>query len=113
VVFDLDKMNQVFINLLINAIHAIGSDGEIQVTTSLPPNRDAVQIQIEDTGKGIPAEIIDFIFDPFFTTKKTGEGTGLGLSISYGIVKEHGGDIHVESVPGKGAVFTVTLPVSH
>ncbi len=113
VVFDLDKMNQVFINLLINAIHAVGSDGVIKVTTSLSPDQETVQIQVEDNGNGIPTEILDFIFDPFFTTKKTGEGTGLGLSISYGIVKEHGGDIHVESAPGKGAVFTVTLPADH
>jgi signal transduction histidine kinase len=67
---------------------------------------------VEDTGSGIPAEIIKKIFDPFFTTKPTGEGTGLGLSVSYGIIKDHHGEIEVQSTPGKGSTFTITFPVT-
>ncbi len=69
-------------------------------------------IAVEDTGSGIPPHVITRIFDPFFTTKPTGQGTGLGLSVSYGIVKEHGGEIKVDSEPEKGSLFSVTLPAA-
>ncbi len=72
---------------------------------------DTVFIEVNDTGKGIPADIRDKIFDPFFTTKDVGEGTGLGLSISYNIIKEHGGKIRVESKPGEGTEFIIALPI--
>ena len=75
------------------------------------PDAGKVHLIFWDNGIGIPPEIIDRIFDPFFSTKKTGEGTGLGLSVSYGIVKDHGGDIQVESEPGKWTRFTIELPV--
>lgn len=111
VVFDLDKIRQVIMNLVINAIQAVQQDGQIEVSASLAPAKRQVEIKIADTGPGIPQEHIDSVFNPFFTTKKTGEGTGLGLSISYGIVQEHGGDIKVQSTPGKGTTFTILLPV--
>lgn len=111
IVFDMDKMKQVFMNLLLNALQSMDSGGEIRVSTRCDTDDRFVDIRIEDSGCGIPPDRIDSIFDPFFTTKPTGEGTGLGLSISYGIVKDHGGDILVDSRPGKGCVFTVRLPV--
>ena len=71
-----------------------------------------MQVRIADTGRGIPQDKIDKVFDPFFTTKETGKGTGLGLSVSHGIVEQHGGKIAVESSPGKGTTFTVTIPAA-
>lgn len=110
---DMDKMKQVFLNLFMNAFQAIsGERGLILVRTAYLPTSDTVDITICDNGHGIPAGIVDRIFDPFFSTKHTGEGTGLGLSVSYGIVTDHGGKITVASIPGKGATFTVRLPVA-
>ncbi len=103
------KMQQVWMNLLLNAKQAT-EEGSITVSTSRDVGSARIGVVIEDTGCGIPPEIIHKIFDPFFTTKKTGEGTGLGLSVSYGIVKEHGGEIVVKSLPGQGSVFEVWLP---
>ncbi|ABB33685.2 multi-sensor hybrid histidine kinase [Geobacter metallireducens RCH3] len=99
------QLNQVFMNLLVNAGHAIESQGEITVRT-WREGEDAF-IAISDTGCGIPEEIRARIFEPFFTTKEVGKGTGLGLSISYDIVKKHGGEITVESEQGRGTTFTV------
>jgi PAS domain S-box-containing protein len=107
---DGDKMKQVFMNLIMNARQAITPPGRIVVTTVADPDRGAILASVADTGGGIPAEILDRIFDPFFTTKPTGLGTGLGLSVSYGIVKDHQGEIRVESEPGRGSTFTVLLP---
>jgi len=103
------ELNQVFMNLLVNAAQAIEDKGEIILKTWAQNGN--VNIQVRDTGIGIPPEHLSKIFDPFFTTKEVGKGTGLGLSISYGIVKKHNGVITVESEPGKGTVFTVSLPV--
>lgn len=104
------QLNQVFMNLLVNAGHAIEKDGEVRLRVW---HEDAwVWVEIADTGYGIPQEVIARIFDPFFTTKPVGKGTGLGLSISYGIVEKHGGRIEVESEVGKGSVFRVGLPVA-
>lgn len=111
-VVDLDKMRQVFMNLVINAIQAIKEDGQITVSAALTADGNQMEIRIADTGPGIPPDHIDSIFDPFFTTKTTGAGTGLGLSISYGIIQEHGGDIQVSSQFGRGTTFTITLPVA-
>jgi signal transduction histidine kinase len=110
--FDVDKMKQVFLNLLMNASQA-SKDGQglIRISTRHRPEARQVQIVFEDHGAGIPPEIMGRIFDPFFTTKKTGEGTGLGLSVSYGIIKDHGGDIQVESEPGQWTRFTIVLPL--
>lgn len=102
------KINQVFMNILINAAQAIEEKGDISIKTFA--NGTDVNISISDTGSGIPQENLSKIFDPFFTTKAVGKGTGLGMNIAYNIIKEHGGDIQVESEVGKGTCFTITLP---
>ncbi len=103
------ELNQVFMNILLNAGHAIKERGKITLTTGAAA--DEVWLEIEDTGGGIPEDIQQRIFDPFFTTKPVGSGTGLGLSISYGIVKKHNGRIEVRSTPGEGSCFRITLPI--
>jgi signal transduction histidine kinase len=108
---DEEKLKQVIMNLLMNAQQAMDGKGHIQITTTHDRKKGEILIMTADTGAGIAPEIRDKIFDPFYTTKPTGKGTGLGLSVSYGIVQEHGGDISVESTPGKGTTFTVVLPV--
>ena len=105
------QLNQVFMNLLLNAAQAIESKGVITVRTG--KSGDEVWVEVEDTGKGIPAENLGRIFDPFFTTKPVGKGTGLGLSLSYGIVQKHNGRFEVKSTVGKGSAFRVYLPVQH
>jgi two-component system NtrC family sensor kinase len=104
------QVNQVFLNLITNAAQAMDLAGG---TITLVTRRDAagVAVDVSDTGKGIPADVLPKIFDPFFSTKEIGKGTGLGLSISYKIVKQHGGRIDVESQPGAGTRFTVWLPI--
>jgi signal transduction histidine kinase len=104
------QLNQVFLNLLVNAAQAMEGQGHITVRTWSDGN--SVFVAVADTGKGIPAEVLPRIFEPFFTTKEVGKGTGLGLSISYGIVKNHGGEINVQSTAGKGSTFIVALPIS-
>lgn len=102
------QISQVLMNLLINAGHAVGTDGQIKVGTR--KYDDGVCITIEDNGKGIKESDMSKLFDPFFTTKPVGQGTGLGLSISFGIIQDHGGTIDVESEVGVGTVFTIRLP---
>ena len=109
---DAKKIRQVFINLLMNAKHAVDQRGDIKITTGFDREADRIQVKIMDNGRGIDKENLSRVFDPFFTTKPTGEGTGLGLSVSYGIIQNHGGDITVESEIGKGSTFTLTLPVT-
>ncbi|MEK6546277.1 MAG: ATP-binding protein, partial [Nitrospinota bacterium] len=115
-------LEQVFLNIIHNAMDATKNGGKIKIETKngiIPPSPPLekggeggfVSIIISDTGDGIPHEYIGKIFDPFFTTKEIGKGTGLGLSISYGIIKEHGGEIRVDSEVSKGTTFTVLLPV--
>lgn len=104
------RLGQVFLNLLVNAAHAIATHGTITVRTAVEAG-DAV-VRVSDTGQGIAPEIIGKIFDPFFTTKPVGKGTGLGLHIAYKIVEAHGGRIEVESTPGAGTIFTVRLPMA-
>ena len=103
------QLNQVFMNVLSNAVQAVDGDGEIEIMTGREDG--TVKISIRDTGSGIPPEKIGHIFDPFFTTKPVGEGTGLGLSISHGIIEKHGGTIEVESELGVGTTFVITIPV--
>lgn len=111
ILLDEKKIKQVFINLIMNARHAVGGNGTIEIRTTYDQPNASIQVQVSDSGYGISKTDMQRIFDPFFTTKPTGEGTGLGLSVSYGIIKDHGGEITVESEPGKGSSFTVILPV--
>ena len=118
---DPHRLEQVFLNLIVNAEQALGDmegGGSITVRTFMPPDRpDVIRIEFEDSGPGVPAEVMGRIFDPFFTTKEVGKGTGLGLSICYGIVTEHGGRIWAENKAdraagfGSGAIFVVELPL--
>lgn len=104
------ELNQVFMNLLVNAVHAVTKErGTLVVRTGVED--DAVWVEVEDDGCGISTDNLNRIFDPFFTTKPVGKGTGLGLSLSYGIVKKHGGRITVDSEIGRGSRFRVTIPV--
>ena len=104
------EVNQVFLNLLVNATHAIKTErGTITIRTGTEGSN--AWVEIEDDGAGIPAENLQRIFDPFFTTKPVGQGTGLGLSLSYGIVQKHGGKLDVRSEVGKGTCFRMTLPI--
>ncbi|MBI5784429.1 MAG: histidine kinase [Rhodocyclales bacterium] len=103
------QLNQVFLNLLVNAAQAIPERGTITLLTAC--DGDHVSISVADTGTGMPPEVRDRIFDPFFTTKPVGKGTGLGLSVAYGIIEKHGGRIDVDTAPGKGTTFTIRLPV--
>jgi two-component system, NtrC family, sensor kinase len=104
------RLQQVFLNLFMNARDAMPQGGMLQVST-LTYN-GSVAIEVTDTGAGIPPENLQRIFDPFFTTKATGRGTGLGLSVSYGIIKEHAGKVDVRSTPGKGTSFRLEFPVA-
>lgn len=104
------ELNQVFLNILTNAAHAIETEGTVLLETEADDG--LVHIHIEDTGKGIPADVLPKIFDPFFTTKPVGQGTGLGLSISYKIIEQHGGRINVTSQVGKGTRFMIALPAA-
>lgn len=103
------QLNQVFMNLFVNAAQAIEEKGQIKIRTGTENGH--IEIKISDTGMGIPQENISKIFDPFFTTKSVGKGTGLGLNVSYNIIKKHNGTIAVESDVGKGTTFTIRLPV--
>ena len=108
------QLNQVFMNLLVNAAHAIEERGTITIHTGTirtGQQGEEVWVEVADTGKGIAPEHLKKIFDPFFTTKPIGKGTGLGLSLSYGIIQKHHGRIEVQSEIGKGTTFRVWLPV--
>jgi two-component system, NtrC family, sensor kinase len=104
------KLQQVFLNLFLNARDAMESGGTLAVRTW--SEEGFARIDVADSGQGIPAEHLERIYDPFFTTKAARKGTGLGLSVTYGIVREHGGNIRVESRPGVGSRFHVELPLS-
>ena len=106
---NIGQLNQVFMNILVNAAHAIPTHGTITVKTWSEGSN--IYVSITDTGTGIPADILSKIFDPFFTTKEVGSGTGLGLSIAYDIIKKHTGGIKVDSDVGKGTTFTISIPI--
>jgi signal transduction histidine kinase len=106
---DPGQLNQVFMNVLANACDAIAGEGNIWITTRAED--DAVTIAIRDDGSGMTPETARRIFDPFFSTKDVGSGTGLGLAVSHTVVSAHGGRIDVESAPGAGATFRITLPI--
>jgi two-component system, sporulation sensor kinase E len=109
---DPSALRQVFMNLLINACHAIKDGGKVEISTNYSDKDRTVIVQVRDTGCGIAHDLIDRIWDPFFTTKEVGKGIGLGLALSYNIVKRHGGEISVKSNAGEGSQFTVRLPVT-
>ena len=108
---DPDSLQQMFLNLIINADHALGKEGRLSVRAHLGYGGKTIVVEIEDTGCGIPPENMDRIFEPFFTTKEKGKGTGLGLFTTYTIVENMSGDIQVRSEVGQGTCFTVTLPI--
>jgi two-component system NtrC family sensor kinase len=110
VVADRSQIQQVFINILMNAVQAMNERGTITIVTRHHSSDHSAEVAISDTGQGVPPEQIDRIFDPFFTTKESGHGTGLGLSIAYGIVTTHGGNISVQSEVGKGSTFSIRMP---
>lgn len=105
----ISQINQVIMNLLVNAAHAIDDFGQIHIRTRT--SGDNVIIEVEDTGQGISEENLNRIFEPFFTTKPIGKGTGLGLSLSFNIIEKHNGRIDVDSKPSNGTCFRITLPV--
>jgi histidine kinase len=117
---DFNRLEQVFINLLINARDAIEEKlnaadhpkGEKKIFLKTSRQGRMIKVEVRDTGKGIPKPLLDKIFEPFFTTKKVGKGTGLGLSISYGIVQDYDGTIKVETEEGKGSNFVIMFPIS-
>jgi len=110
IVGDREKLRQVFLNVVVNALQAMPDGGQLSVSSRRAPDGSGVEVRIGDSGCGIPAEQLGKVFDPFFTTKETGKGTGLGLSVSHGIVEQHRGVFTVESEPGLGTTFTVTIP---
>jgi signal transduction histidine kinase len=105
-----NQLNQVLVNIIVNAIEAVGPDGWVDVATYL--EGDLAVVQVEDNGPGMTEETTERLFDPVFTTKAAGEGTGLGLAISYEIVRNHGGEIRVISALGAGTVIEVRLPLN-
>jgi len=112
VLADVDQIQQVFINILLNAAQAMNGDGNLNLATQISDDQNYLNISFEDQGCGISEENITHLFEPFFTTKEVGSGTGLGLSVSYGILKKHQGAIKVESEIGKGSVFIISLPLA-
>jgi signal transduction histidine kinase len=108
---DVNQLQQCLLNLIFNAIEAMTEGGQMRVMSEQDKANGKALVEIRDTGTGIAEENLAHIFDPFFSTKEEGEGTGLGLSIVYGIVKNHGGDIRVESQKGKGSTFVLSFPV--
>ena len=123
---DISQFEQVIVNLAVNARDAMPEGGKLSIRTANVvaeeaakfgykgmPSADYVMVEVSDTGTGIPADIVDKIFEPFFSTKEVGKGTGLGLSTVYGIVKQTGGFVYVDSEPGKGTTFRIFLPRHH
>lgn len=121
---DANQLKQVVLNLVSNARDAVTPPGKVLIDTSLLDLDEEfvqrnegrpgqyVRLRVQDTGEGVPAEVLDRIFEPFFTTKTSGQGTGLGLSMVYGIVRQHGGFVQVSSLVGRGSCFEIYLPVS-
>jgi two-component system NtrC family sensor kinase len=108
---DANQIQQVFMNILLNAADAMANQGTLTISSSHVPGDSFVQVKFTDTGCGIPEENLNKIFDPFFTTKADKKGTGLGLAVSYGIIDRHRGRIEVQSEAGRGTTFTIHLPL--
>jgi two-component system NtrC family sensor kinase len=110
---DAQQMYHLFMNLILNAVQAMDGKGTLTLKTTAKTDKNRVQIEIADTGPGIPEEALPHLFEPFFTTKEEGKGTGLGLSLAYNIVENHGGSIAAENHPDQGANFIINLPIAH
>ncbi|HBA61464.1 MAG TPA: hypothetical protein DCZ92_11745, partial [Elusimicrobia bacterium] len=108
---DAGQLQQVFLNIIMNALHAMEGKKRAELKILASETEGRILLRFEDNGCGIPPENLSKIFDPFFTTKPAGKGTGLGLSISYGIIQENKGTIRAENLPGQGAAFVISLPV--
>jgi two-component system NtrC family sensor kinase len=108
---DFGRLQQVFVNILLNAIEAMPQGGVLTVATELDPTEHVIEVHITDTGTGIPEEDLERIFEPFFTTKEEGKGVGLGLSVAYGVIRQHHGEIQVQSRLGEGTQVTIQLPM--
>ncbi len=106
------KLEQVFLNLIINAAEAMGGEGRLELTTSFDPEEKELRVRVADNGPGVPEEVARRVFEPFYTTKPRGRGTGLGLAISHGIITQHGGRVKLDTLPGEGATFTIHLPLT-
>ncbi len=111
IIADPSQLQQVFMNIIINAAEAMSGQGTLTIKTSLDPGQEKIKIAFTDTGHGIRPEDMSRLFEPFFTTKEVGKGTGLGLAISYSIIQKHEGTIEVESQVDKGSTFTIILPL--
>ncbi len=109
---DMNRLQQCFLNLVFNAIEAMGPGGQLEIVSACKTVERIAEVKIRDTGHGIPRKHLDHIYDPFFTTRAMGEGTGIGLSIVYGVVKSHQGEIKVHSDVGKGTTFTIQFPLA-
>jgi signal transduction histidine kinase len=109
---DIQQLNHLFMNIILNAAQAMSGKGKLMLKTRVSATANTVEIEISDTGPGIPPDVLPQIFDPFFTTKEEGQGTGLGLSLAYGIVENHGGKISARNRPEGGAVFMISLPIA-
>jgi PAS domain S-box-containing protein len=107
---DFKRLQQAFVNILWNAIEAMPEGGALTVTSNFDREKDRIEIQVSDTGVGIPEEDVERIFEPFFTSKADGKGVGLGLSVAYGIIRQHHGEIHIHSKVGQGTRFSIQLP---
>jgi two-component system, NtrC family, sensor kinase len=111
VLIDAGQLQQVVMNIVLNAVDAMEESGVLTIGTCRDPHKREILIKISDTGKGIPEDVLPLIFEPFFTTKKVGKGTGLGLAIVHGIITRAGGNVEVEN-SSKGATFIVRLPIA-
>jgi len=109
---DRQQLTQVFLNIVLNALHAMPNGGTLDISVRNTKDRNSVLVEFTDTGVGIPEHQINNIFDPFFSTKPDAKGTGLGLSVSLGIIRQHGGDIKVKSQVNVGTTFTISLPTA-
>jgi signal transduction histidine kinase len=107
---DFSRLQQAFINILWNAIEAMPQGGVLTVTTALDFEQEMIEVHIVDTGTGIPEENLERIFEPFFTTKEEGKGVGLGLSVAYGVIRQHHGEIQIQSRIGEGTHVILQLP---
>jgi two-component system NtrC family sensor kinase len=112
IVVDGSQIQEVFLNIILNAIDAMPEGGELHVTSNMTNSDQFVQLRFSDTGCGIPPENLDKVFDPFFTTKDASKGTGLGLAVAYGVIEKHRGKIRMESEVGKGTTCIIDLPVN-